>query len=61
MFKIYLAGEEPGIDCSSVEEDMFAENEGEKYTYTYSGGRDKIRKISHPQEDLPLGSNLPCF
>lgn len=61
MFKIYLAGQEPGIDCSSVEEDMFAENGGEEYTYTYSGGRDKIRKISHPQEELPLGTNPPRF
>lgn len=61
ILKVYLAGQEPGIDCSSVEREMFAEKEGQKYTYTYSGGRHKIIKISHPQEELPLGTYSRIF
>lgn len=60
MLNVYLAGQEYGVDCSSVERDMFAEG-GNKYTYTYCGGHHKIQKISHPQEGLPLGTNFPHF
>jgi hypothetical protein len=50
--KVYLAGQDLGIDCTSVMDDMFAEEGGKKYTYTY--GDKGVEKITHPQEYLGL-------
>ena len=58
--KIYLAGQDPGVDCTSVMDDMFVEEGGETYTYTYC--REGIRKVSHPYESLSLStSSLPLL
>lgn len=61
MLKIYLAGQELGINCSSVENDMFVDNEGKKYTYTYFEDCNEIGKISHPEHELLLSTNSPPF
>lgn len=53
--KVYLAGQDPGIDCTSVIDDMFVEEGGKKYTYMYSS--DGIRKVSHPQDCLSLSTS----
>jgi hypothetical protein len=55
--KVYLTGQDPGIDCTSVMDDMFAEERGKKFTYTYRGG-DGVEKIAHPQEYPPLSTQL---
>jgi len=52
--KVYLAGQDPGIDCTSVMDDMFAEEGGKKYTYTYCD--EGVKKIAHPQEYLTLST-----
>jgi hypothetical protein len=55
----YLAGQDPGIDCTSVMDDMFAEERGKKFTYTYRD-RDGVEKMAHPQEYLPLSTSSPA-
>jgi len=46
--KIYLAGQDSGIDCISVMNEMFAEEEIQKYTYMYSDeDRKSNKKIAH--------------
>jgi len=46
--KIYLAGQDSGIDCISVMNEMFAEEEKQKYTYMYSDeDRKSNKKIAH--------------
>ena len=52
--KVYLAGENPGIDCTSVMNDMFANEGGESYTYALSRKTKGITKITHPQDYLNL-------
>ncbi|KAL8893575.1 MAG: hypothetical protein Q9192_005132, partial [Flavoplaca navasiana] len=53
--KVYLAGQEPGIDYSSVMDDMFAKEEGKKYTYMWrAGDQEGIKKIAHPHGRVPL-------
>jgi hypothetical protein len=52
--KVYLAGENPGIDCTSVMDDMFATEGGESYTYVLSREIKTITKITHPQDYLDL-------
>jgi hypothetical protein len=53
--KVYLAGENPGIDCTSVKDDMFANEGEESYTYALSRKTKRITKITHPQDYLDLG------
>jgi hypothetical protein len=53
--KVYLAGENPGIDCTSVMDDMFANEGAESYTYVLSRETKKvITKITHPQDYFNL-------
>ena len=53
--KVYLAGQDLGIDCTSVMDNLFAEEEGQKYIYMYSGGdRKSIKKIAHLHGYVPL-------
>jgi hypothetical protein len=55
--KVYLAGQDPGIDCTSVKDEMFAEEGGKNFTYTCYGGdlhAKRFERISHPQEHLQL-------
>ena len=52
--KVYLAGQDLGIDCTSVIDEMFAEEGGEKYTYAYCRPARRLKKIKHPQEHLLL-------
>ena len=54
--KVYLAGEEVGVDCTSVADDMFFEEEGKKYTFAVElGAKDiVVEKIEHPHEILVL-------
>jgi hypothetical protein len=59
--KVYLAGQDLGIDCTSVMDDMFAEEGGKKYTYTYCALDKGVKKIVHPQEYLLLGTSSLAF
>lgn len=53
--KVYLTGQDPGIDYSSVMGDMFAEEEGKKYTYMWRGeDQEGIKKITHSHGCVPL-------
>ena len=52
--KVYLAGENPGIDCTSVMDDMFTNEGEESYTYALNTKTKKITKITHPQDYLDL-------
>src|SRR6266516_5911460 len=52
--KVYLAGENLGIDCTSVMDDMFDEEDGKKYTYSICRRTKEIKKITHPQDYLSL-------
>lgn len=36
--KVYLAGQDPGIVCTRVMEEIFAKEGGKNFTYTYCGG-----------------------
>lgn len=56
--KVYLTGQDPGIDCTTVMDDMFVE-EGKKFTYTYRGG-DGVTKVAHPQDSLQLSTSSPA-
>lgn len=53
--KVNRLGQGLGIDCTSVIDDMFVEEGGKKYTYMY--GSEDIRKISHPQDCIPLSTS----
>jgi hypothetical protein len=55
--KVYLAGENPSIDCMSVMGDMFAYKGGASYTYTLGRrGIKKTIKITHLQNNVDLGT-----
>ena len=53
--KVYLAGQDPGIDFTSVMDDMFIEKGRKTYAYTYRGNG--IRKVSHPYKCLSLSTS----
>lgn len=57
--KFYLAGENPGIDCATVMDDMFFDEAGKKYTYTVC--KKKTLKITHPQNYINLSSTAPIL
>jgi hypothetical protein len=59
--KFYLAGENPGIDCTSVMDDMFANEGGKNYTYALCRKFKKITKIAHPQDYLDLSTSPTPF
>lgn len=52
--KAYLAGEGRGIDCASVADDMFFDEDGMKFTYAIRTGSREIEKVKHPQNYLSL-------
>jgi hypothetical protein len=60
--KAYIAGENPGIDCTSVADDMFAEEGGKKITYVYRHGKtNKIKEVSHPEYYVNLSTAFPLL
>jgi hypothetical protein len=59
--KTYLAGENPGIDCSAVMDEMFLNEDGKNYTYTLSKETRRIVRISHPQEEISLSNASSPF
>jgi hypothetical protein len=52
--KTYLAGGNPGIDCSTVMDEMFLNEDGKNYTYTLSKETRRVVRISHPQDEISL-------
>jgi hypothetical protein len=59
--KVYLAGEGPGIDCTSVMDQMFTREDGKSYTYTRCKKTGKPLKIIHPHYIISLGNNSLPF
>ena len=58
--KTYLAGENPGIDCSAVMGEMFLNEDGKNYMYTFSkDGR--VVRIKHPQDEISLSNASSLF
>lgn len=55
--KAYLAGENPGIDCTSVMDEMFANEGGKNHTYALSTKTKLAVRITHPQDHLNLSNN----
>ena len=59
--KTYLAGGNPGIDCSTVMDEMFLNEDGKNYTYTLSKETRRVVRISHPQDEISLSNASSPF
>ncbi|KAH7418732.1 hypothetical protein BKA64DRAFT_763361 [Cadophora sp. MPI-SDFR-AT-0126] len=60
-FKVYLAGENPGIDCSAVMSEMFFNKDGRNYTYIFNRETGQKVQITHPQHEISLGRQTEIF
>ena len=54
-WRAYLAGERQEIDCSSVLDEIFVNDNGEKYTYYY-GQKNEWIKTTHPEDQIRLSN-----
>ena len=60
--KAYLAGEDPGIDCTSVMDKLFANEGGKNHTYAFSEKTKSVVRITHPHDLLSLRiTSLPLL
>lgn len=59
--KVYLAGEAPGIDCTSVIDQMFSREDEKNYTDTRCNRTGEMLKITHPHDNIRLSDTSLLF